>query len=407
MTTARRREAISSRGVCTRRSVACWQRALIALVALLVSGACRESARRAPAEAASAAPPSSPQPASRGGGADRLETFSERRLEPDPLRDLAPPDAPRQRIAFSKGRLAWLEGGELRVISLSDFAPVTRFSTPGARNVVGLTGGGFLVATDEHLLRLSALERRPEVLPRAPRIGPTLIIPSRIESQQFWLYYSGITELPRFDLGGPPRVALLPIVEWTALVEFDRRALLGPGDGSFVYTTAEGLRRIDVEGRPERLPHAELAGQVWALGRDRRLDRVWAATERHLYLVHVRGQAEVQRRFELGAPPMALAAEEGTVAVLRAERVEPSAVRAVVDVYVDGQGPPQVLRLDAEVGAPGDAGSAPRFEPELGLSVADGLVAVWGFGLQVHDYRRGVRVYPGGASAQKLAPGAR
>src|SRR5690606_35453606 len=156
MTTARRREAISSRGVCTRRSVACWQRALIALVALLVSGACRESARRAPAEAASAAPPSSPQPASRGGGADRLETFSERRLEPDALRDLAPPDAPRQRIAFSKGRLAWLEGGELRVISLSDFAPVTRFSTPGARNVVGLTGGGFLVATDEHLLRLSA-----------------------------------------------------------------------------------------------------------------------------------------------------------------------------------------------------------------------------------------------------------
>ena len=326
--------------------------------------------------------------------------------EPDPLRDLSPPDAPNQRIAFSRGRLAWLQAGELWVLSLADLTLATRFRAPGARNVVGLTGGGFLVAADDHLLRLSALDRRPEPLPRAPRIGPTTIIPSRLESEQFWLYYAGIAELPRFDLGAPPRVALLPILDWTELFEFDRRALLGLGDGSFVYTTIEGVRRIDVEGRRERLPHAELGGRVWALGRDRRLDRVWAATERHLYLLHARDQAEVLRRFELGAHPVALAAEEGTVAVLRIESFGAEGVRAVVDVYVEGREPPRVVRLEPEVGAPVDAGLAARLQPEIALSVADGLLATGGFGLQLHDYRRGVRVYSGEAAAQKLAPAA-
>jgi hypothetical protein len=338
----------------------------------------------------------------------RPAALSERELgpEPDPLRELSPPDAPSQRIAFSHGRLAWLASDELRVWSLDDLSLVTRFRARGARNVVALTGGGFLIAPDDHLLRLSNAERRPELLPRAPRIGPTTIIPSRIESEQFWLYYAGISELPRFDLGGPPRIASLPMLDWTELFEFDQRALLGLGDGSFVYTTAEGLRRIDVEGRRERLPQPELGGRVWALARDERLDRVWAATERHLYLLHVREQASVLRRFELGLHPVALAAEEGTAAILRVESLAP-AVRAAVDVYVDGASPPRIVHLAAEGASAGEAAAAaPRFQPELALSVKDGLVAASGIGLQLHDYRRGVRVPLQETDAQKLAPAA-
>lgn len=291
--------------------------------------------------------------------------------------------------------------------SLDGLALEARFRAPGARNVAGLTGGGFLIAADDHLLRLSHAERRPERLPRAPRLGPTTIIPSRIESEQFWLYYSGIAELPRFDLGGPPRIASLPMLEWTELFEFDRHALLGLGDGSFVYTTADGLRRIDVEGRRERLPHPELAGRVWALGRDQRLDRVWAATEQHLYRLHVRERVSVLERFELGPHPVALAAEEGTAVILRIEHLTPLAVRGVIDVFSGGAPAPRVVRLDPDAApsAP-DAGAAPRFQPEVALSVKDGLVAACGFGLQVHDYRRGVRVPLRETDAQKLAPGA-
>jgi hypothetical protein len=365
-------------------------RALVLASALLL-GACRSGSKSGGLPPTNDSSSSSAATASKNPARGALSEL-ERGPEPDPLGALSPPDVPSQRIAFSRGRLAWLAGEELWVWSLDTLALDARFRAPGARNVVGLTGGGFLVAAADHLLRLSNAERRPEVLPRAPRLGPTLVIPSRIESEQFWLYYAGIAELPRFDLGGPPRIASLPMLDWTELFEFDRRALLGLGDGSFVYTTADGLRRIDVEGRRERLPHPELGGRVWALGRDQRLDRVWAATEPHLYLVHVREQARVLRRFELGPHPVGLAADEGTVAILRVEGLAPTAARAVVDLYLDGVMPPQVVRLEPDAASDGDAGAAPRFQPELALSVKDGLVAVCGFGLQVHDYRRGVRV---------------
>lgn len=323
----------------------------------------------------------------------------------DPLAELSPPDQPTQRLAFSRGRLAWLVGDELWVYRLDDFTVAAQFRAPDARNVVALTGGGFLVAGRDHVQRLSGAERRPELFPRAPRLGPTTIIASRLESEQFWLYYAGISRLPRFDLGASPLVASLPMLDWTELPEFDRRALLGHGDGSFVYTTPEGLRRIDVEGRREHLPHPELAGRLWALVRDGRLDHVWGASEQHLYLVHVRGRAEVVRREELAPHPVALAGEAGVVAVLFVEQLVPTAAQLRVDVYV-GDGPPRVIRFEGRAPAPADGGTAPRFEPEIALSAADGLLAVNAFGLHVHDYRRGVRKHPA-IAAQKLAPGAR
>jgi hypothetical protein len=326
--------------------------------------------------------------------------------ERDPLEALSPPDQPTQRLAFSRGRLAWLVAEELWVFRLGDYAVAANFPAPDARNVVALTGGGFLIAGRDHVQRLSGAERRPELFPRAPRIGPTTIIASRIESDQFWLYYAGISRLPRFDLGAAPLVASLPMLDWTELVEFDRRALLGHGDGSFVYTTADGLRRIDVEGRREHLPLPELAGRVWALARDERLDRVWAATEQHLYLVHVRERADVVRREQLAPHAVALAAEKGVVAVLSVQRLEPRAAQLRVDVYV-GDGPPTVIRFEGLARSTAEAGGEPRFDPEIALSEADGLFAVNAFGLHVYDYRRGVRKHSLDAAAQKLAPGAR
>jgi hypothetical protein len=298
------------------------------------------------------------------------------------------------------------------VFELDDFRAVTHFRAADARNVVGLTGGGFLIAARDHVQRLSDQERRPELFPRAPRIGPTTIFPSRHESEQFWLYFEGIDRLPRFDLGAPPRVASLPILDSTELPEFDRRALLGLGDGSFIYTTADGLRRIDVEGHREHLPQPELAGRVWALGRDERLDRAWAATEQHLYLVHVREQAATLQRLELRPHPVALAAEEGRAALLSIESVGREQTRLRVDVYAQAPEGSAALHLSAAPATPGDAGSEPELRPEIALDTTHDLVAVNAFGLQVWNFRRGVCVYPPDPAArpepatQKLAPGA-
>ena len=321
---------------------------------------------------------------------------------PDHLDRALPPEHPNQRLAFSRERLAWLDGDRLRVFELADFSEVTSFPVVDARNVVGLTGGGFLSAGREQLVRLSDRERRPESFPHAPRIGPTTLVPSRHESEQFWMYYEGIDKLPRFDLGAPSRIASLPVLDWTELYQFDRGALLGVGDGSFVYTTREGLRRIDNQGHRENLPQPELAGRTWALGRDARLDRVWAATPQHLYLLEARVRADVVRRVELSPHPLALAAEAGVVSVLSLERATASSLRLRLDVYLSGAAAPTVLRTDVGLPSAGDAG-APAFEPEVACDPTHDLAAIAAFGLQVFDYRRSVRLYPPDP-AQKLAP---
>jgi hypothetical protein len=367
--------------------------------------ACRDRPRAPPSPGAAVALEAvGPRETAPASAVSEIPAAPEGAPESDPLAALSPPDQPVQRLAFSRGRLAWLDADELWVFELDGFGVASHFLARGARNVVGLTGGGFLIAGRDHVQRLSGAERRPELFPRAPRIGPTTVIPSRHDSEQFWLYYEGIVRLPLFDLGAPPLIASLPMLGWTELYEFDRRALLGLGDGSFVYTTLDGLRRIDVEGRREHLPSAELAGRVWALGRDARLDRVWAATEQHLYLLHVRERVETLRRFELPPHPVALAAEAGTAAVLSVARRTAAATFLRVDVYADGALTSRVVRCDAASPPAGDAGLEPRFEPELELSVADGLVAINAYGLQVFDYRWGVRKYLREAGAQKLAP---
>lgn len=383
------------------------RRRLAALaVAAAVWAGCRErqpQPRPPPSESSSASTPPRGRVPKLGGPDQPIEEGAPRR---DPLERLSPPDHPGQRIAISGDRLAWLDAERLRVLSLPDSSEVTSFEAADARNVVALTGGGFLIVARDHVQRLSPRDERPELFPRAPRIGPTTIIASRHESTQFWMHYAGISLVPRFDLAAPDRIASLPMLDMTELIGFDRRALLGLGDGSFVYTTADGLRRIDVEGRPEHLPSVELAGRIWGLSGDARLDRVWAATSSHLYLLHVRERAESLRRLELPAHPVALGSDAGAVAVLSVERWLGRDLGLRVDVVLPDVPEPIVFRLDARAPERADASVMPGLEPEIVLSRARGLAAVVAFGLHLYDFRRNVRLYPPDV-AQKLAPGAR
>ncbi len=329
--------------------------------------------------------------------------------EAAPARDgrldrVVPPEHPGQRLAFSRQRLAWLDGELLRVLTLGNFSLATSFRVAGARNVIGLVGGGFLIVGQDHVLRLSGADRRPEAFPRVPRIGPTTVIGSNQDSEQFWLYYEGILKLPRFDLSEPTLVASQPILDWTELVAFDRRALLAFGDGSFIYTVPDGLRRIDSEGRREHLPKPELAGRIWALGRAARRDQVWAATEQHLYLLKARSLAETVERSELAPHPVALATLGGAVAVLSVAGEDETRVLLRVDFYGRGATGFNVLRFSAVAPAPPDGGPRAALEPEIAWCSSGEWLAVNAFGLTVYDARRGVRMFPPASDAQKLAP---
>jgi hypothetical protein len=351
----------------------------------------------------SAATPSALTRPLRASAAILPATTSDERPARSPADFITPPDHPSQRLAFSRSRLAWLDGDELIVRRLAGFGIATRFRTPEARSVVPLVGGGFLIAGRDHVFRLSGIEQRPELFARAPRLGPTAILPSNQEAEQFWLFYQGIPQLPQFDLAQAPVAGYLPVTSWLDLVDFDRRALLGFGDGSMVYTVADGLRRIDAEGRREHLPAPELAGRVWALARARRRDQVWAMTPHHAYLVTVRGAAETVARIELSPRTVAVAAQGSELAALSVESVDDEVLRLRIDVHSSSERL-RVLRFNARPAPIGDAGQGAALEPEVAWSPSGDLLAVSAFGLHVFDWRRDVAVFPVVSGAQNLAP---
>jgi hypothetical protein len=323
----------------------------------------------------------------------------------DPLDQLLPPEYPSQRLAFDDRRLAWLDAEQVQLLRLGDFASLARVAVPDGRNVVALVGGGFLALGRDHVYRVSRTDRRAQLFPRAPRIGPTTLIPSLHESEQFWLHYGGLDDLPQFDLAQQGLTGFLPVIGWTPLRGFDGRVVLGLGDGSVLYTVADGLRRIDVEGRPEHLPIVQVAGQIWALARAPRLDQVWAATRYHAYLLTAREQADTVERLELPPHPLALATRGPQLAVLSVESLEPEALGLRVDVFTRGSAERHVLRFSAGPGPAADRGTAPAFVPEIALSPRGDWLAVAAYGLHVYDWRRGMRVFPQASTAQNLAPG--
>jgi hypothetical protein len=194
------------------------------------------------------------------------------------------------------------------------------------------------------------------------------------------------------------------VVDWTALRGFDGRVVLALGDGSVLYTVADGLRRIDVEGRPEHLP-VQLAGQIWSLARAPRLDQVWAATQHHAYLLTARGRADTVERLDLPAHPLALATRGAQLAVLSVESLASEALRLRVDVFTRGAAGRHVLGFAAGPRIVVDGGAAPAFLPEIALSPQGDWLAVAAYGLHVYDWRRGTRVFPRSSAAQNLAPG--
>jgi hypothetical protein len=319
------------------------------------------------------------------------------------------PTPPFQHLAVTRERLAVLQGEELVVRQLGDFRTVARFAVPGARNVVATLQGDFLVAGREHVYRLSGLDRRAEQLPPVPRLGPTTLLPGSDSSDHFWLAYQGIPRLPEFDLQETIVGPYVSVLSWTSLPGFDDRALSSFGDGSFVYTTPGGLRRVEPSGTAGALGLSLLTGDVWRLLPGARDGELWAATPHHAYLLRTTPTAEVRQRIELPPRPVALASRGDELGVLAVDSVGESNVRLRVELYTRGSESRRVLRFDDPAPAPATGDRLAGFAPELALAPARNWAIVMAFGLSVYDTASGAQLFPPGASsrAQNLAPSPR
>jgi len=317
------------------------------------------------------------------------------------------PTPPFQHVAVTLERLAVLLGEEIVVRQLGDFHTVARFEVPGARNVVATQQGDFLVAGSEHVYRLSGLDRRAEQLPPVPRLGPTTLLPGSDSSDHFWLAYEGIPRLPEFDLQETLIGPYVSVLSWTNLPGFDDRALSSFGDGSFVYTTPGGLRRVQQDASAVSLGLPALTGDVWRLLPGGRDGELWAATQYHAYLLRTTPVAEVRQRIELPPRPVALASRGDELGVLAVDSVEASNLRLRVELYTRGSESRRVLRFLEPAPATGDRLAG--FSPELALAPARNWVIVMAFGLSVYDAASGAQLFPPGAPsrAQNLAPAPR
>ena len=344
-------------------------------------------------------------------------------LDRDPR--LLPPDRPLQHLAFSEQRLAQLSGNELLLRPMSDLRRVTHIAMPGARNVVAGVGGDFVAAGSDHVYRVANLDNSAEVLAPVPRLGPTTILPGADSSDHFWLLYEGIPKLPEFDLQETLIAPYVSVLSWTQLSEFDGRAISNPGDGSFIFTAPDGLRRVSAEGKTQKVVAPSLGERVWRLLPARGRGTVWAATPYDLQLLQrVSGpprsgapsdawECLSAQRIELPAHALALSAQGRDLAVLAVESFEATRARLRIEVYRQGGEERRVLRFDEPVPSSADAGAAgaPEFAPELALAPGQPWVAVYAFGLSVFDWRTGARLFPKGTSppstllrSQNLAP---
>jgi hypothetical protein len=189
-----------------------------------------------------------------------------------------------------------------------------------------------------------------------------------------------------------PASDLLSVVSFLDLEGFDHRGLIGQGDGSVAYTVAGGLRHLSAAGIGRNVASPE-PGSVWRLARARRLDQVWAATERHAYRLAIDGSGVLQR-IELSPQTVALASDDGVLGVLSVRELDERRARLRVDVYSESAAEVFTLRFDDPRPPASDASAPADFAPELRITGERRLVAVHGYGLSVWDYGAARRLLP-------------
>lgn len=345
----------------------------------------RDAGPRAPGSRAASVSPRFPSSAEGSRRRRRFEAF-------------LPPQFPHQTLAFSRFRFARLEGEEVRVLSLEDFRPAARFEVVGASALVSLVGGSFLALGGDHVHRLSPLDWQARRFARAPRLGPTALLPSPEQSLYFSLYYWGISKLALFDLGQEEKRTelhgLLSVRAFRELPDFDSTALVRLRDDSLVYTAPGGLKRVDRRGKAHWLRAPELDGRVWALAPAGRVDQAWAATPTHAYRLSVRGQPEVVERWELPPRVVAFSAARTSVAWLSVERPGIDSLGLRVDVVSRKEPRHRALRFSERAIDAAGRPSVRRLAPELRLSRRGSWVAVRGREIRVFDWRRERQVWP-------------
>lgn len=224
---------------------------------------------------------------------------------------LAPRDIPAQRITFARGRLGQLTDSALVIREAGSWQEVARVPVEKPRALTVARDGSFVAISALGILRFDATSRKISSYPRIPWFAGSLVFPDRLRPLVLWVLHDLAPALYQYDLEGSG-AQMLAMGQVQALEDFDRRALVGLDDGSFLYTAGDQMRRFFPGGRAFRGPMPVPGPPVWRLLPTRRLDRVWVARrEPILDLIQIEPTGFYQvRSLELPAAPFDLASND-------------------------------------------------------------------------------------------------
>ncbi len=144
-----------------------------------------------------------------------------------------------QTLAFGKGRLAMIVEDGVKVLGLPDLVEAVHLPVHSPLAVVGVANGSLLIVAPGSSLLLLPDQSRPRPRRRLMVLPGATIFPDRHDPTRVWVTTGGAPVILGYDLEGDP--AQLVPERWIELDGYDGRLTGSLADGSFLYSTAEGL----------------------------------------------------------------------------------------------------------------------------------------------------------------------
>jgi len=241
---------------------------------------------------------------------------------------MAAPSPSFRRIAFGRGFLVQLRAAAV-VLRASDDGRELAIVPIAAHAAVPLPFGSVLVVGAAGSYRFDPGRREPVELPHISLLPGSELHPSRESAEHVWVVEPALRQVLRYTLAPD---AGLGLERQLSFATHDGRAFTTLLDGSFLFTTSDGLARTAPGGAPRRLAWPENLGAPWRLLAGDHVGRAWVANAAgDLVLVELAARARVVRTVSTGLRPFDFAATRSTLALVSVE--ESAERRFSLDVY--------------------------------------------------------------------------
>jgi hypothetical protein len=300
----------------------------------------------------------------------------------------------------------------MEAYSAHDLRRIANQHIPSSRGVVALGGGTHLILARDRVYRYFHGQTQARSFSKVPVLGPTQVFSDPSDVNRFTLRYlrddalhlytldpatqerRAQAGLDAVQLGLQPIESRLTLGEVSPLESFDGQLLTRLRDGSWLYTSSNGLMR-KTQSAAASVAAPKIQSELALLLPDERLDRYWALSQsgEAALMEFSRGAPRV-RRIELGGMPYAATQRVETLAAIVVEAGSAGGRNWSLKVY-ERERLRAVFRLPDAAGALGDRIQRALANRDLCLFPGRPWVLVGGRdGVTLFDFRARRQIFP-------------